>query len=843
MKQKFNITGMTCSACSMHVEKSVKKLNGVKEVNVNLLLNNMTAEYNPEKISENEIINAINNAGYGAYTEAKNQKKSDDDRDIKSTKIRLIVSVIFLIPLMYLAMSHMIYEWLSIPTPTLITKYFHEVENAITFSFMQLLLLLPIIYVNKTYYISGFKALIKKAPNMDSLIAIGSGAAIIYGIVAIFRIGYGLGHSDINIINTYLEDIYFESAGTILTLITFGKYLETKSKGKTSKAIEKLINLVPDTALVIRNNIEIQLKIKDILINDIVVVKPGGSVPVDGKIIEGTGIIDQSAITGESIPVEKNIGDSVIAGTINTSGYIKFSAEKVGENTTLSQIIKLVENASNSKAPVSKLADKISGIFVPIVILIAVISSVIWVLLGQSVEFALSIGIAVLVISCPCALGLATPVAIMVGTGKGAEHGVLFKNAISLENLHKIDTIVFDKTGTITEGKPRVRDMVLLDDSITENELLKIVASLEVKSEHPLAEAIIYKAKEQNIELNDVEEFISISGKGIKGIINGKNYYAGNINFIQEKNINISIIDFKNEIYEKDGKTIIYLANDNKVLGFLALRDMIKKDSKLAIDELKKMNINSIMLTGDNRYVAESTGEQVGIKHIIYEVLPQEKEKVISDLKKEGRNVAMCGDGINDSPALATADVGIAIGNGTDIAIESADVILMNSNILDVVTSIRLSKNVIRNIKVNLFWAFFYNVIGIPLAAGVFYVWLGWKLNPMFGAAAMSLSSTFVVLNALRIRRFKANNQEELNVSSKIRNKEYNMKKTIYVNGMQCMHCKKSVEDAVKNIGGVKNATVDLEKKCVYIELDNEINLDIIKKAIEEKGYEVISMI
>lgn len=828
-KVKFDVQGMTCSSCSAHVEKAVKKLDGIKDVNVNLLSNNMIVEYDENVVNNEKIIYSVVEAGYGASISGKEKtltkKESNKEDNIKSMKNRLIISICFLIPLMYIAMHHMLYEWFKIPIPQIINTLFHGTTNAINFAFTQLLLLIPIIYVNRNYFIVGFKRLFKGTPNMDSLIAIGSSAATIYGIFAIYMMGYGLGHNNLELVNKYMTDIYFESAGTILTLITLGKYLETKSKTKTSDAINKLINLVPKTATVIRQEKEIQVLVEELIEGDIVVIKPGSSIPVDGIVIEGTSLIDQASITGESILVLKKVGDNVISGTINKNGYLKIRATKVGDNTTLSQIIKLVEEASNSKAPISKIADKVSGIFVPVVIGIALLSFIVWVILGQTFEFALTTAIAVLVISCPCALGLATPVAIMVGTGKAAENGILIKSAESLELLHLVDTVVLDKTGTITNGKPKVSDII---SKIDEKELLKIAGSLEKSSEHPLAEAVLEKAKEDKIALSEVEEFIAVSGRGVKGNIAGKIYYGGNKAFLEENNINLENILKEADKLLEQGKTVLYFATEQEVIGIIAVIDQVKESSYKAIKELKRRNIDVVMLTGDNTKVAQTIGNELKIDNVIAEVLPQDKEKEVSKLQKQGKKVAFVGDGINDSPALARADVGIAIGSGTDIAIESADVILMKDNLLDVVTSIKLSKAVIKNIKMNLFWAFFYNSIGIPIAAGVFYFSLGLKLNPMLGALAMSLSSVCVVTNALRLRRFKLNFKEDKNKM---------ITKTIQIEGMQCNHCKMSVEKALNSIEGVTKVEVNLENKIAVIEMEKEVEDSKIKEVIEEAGF------
>lgn len=756
MNQKFNVTGMTCSSCSANVEKAVRKLQGVESVNVNLLSNSMTVDFDEEAMDNARIISAVEDAGYnasifvrGAATGTKKEKAVNPvEEEIKEMKTRTIVSFIFLLPLMYISMGSMFH----LPQPS----WLMGKENAVSFAFIQFLLILPIIYVSRKYYQVGFKTLFHGAPNMDSLIAIGSGAALVYGIVAIFRIGYGLGHNDMEIIHQYSHDLYFESAATILALITFGKLLETRAKGRTSEAISKLMDLAPKTATVIRNGKEVEIPVEEVVKDDIIVVRPGQSIPVDGVIIEGSSAVDQSALTGESIPVEKNIGDKVIAATINKTGYFKFKAEKVGDDTTLAQIIQLVEDASSSKAPIAKLADKISGVFVPIVISIAVIATIVWLLLGYPFEFALSIGISILVISCPCALGLATPVAIMVGTGKGASNGILIKSAEALESLHTIKTIVLDKTGTITEGKPVVTDIMTANGEEEQN-LLLIAASMEKPSEHPLAEAIVEKAKEKEISLKEVDEFNAISGRGIVGKIDEIQYIAGNLALMQDKKIEVSSFQNSSDSFAMEGKTPLYFADDKKLLGIIAVADVVKPTSRQAIDQFKAMGIDVVMLTGDNKKTAEAIRKQLHIDRVVAEVLPQDKEKEIRNIQETGMKVAMVGDGINDAPALARADVGIAIGAGTDVAIESADIVLMKSDLLDAVTAVQLSKATIKNIKQNLFWAFFYNTLGIPLAAGVFFLSFGWKLNPMFGAAAMSMSSVFVVTNALRLKLFKPN--------------------------------------------------------------------------------------
>lgn len=743
---------MTCSACSAAVEKSVKKIEGISSVNVSLMTNSMTIAYDSD-VPEETVIEAVKKAGYGAQVHKKTGERrmavssvNPIEEELKEMRYRVKVSFIFLIPLMYIAMGDMV----GLPIPS----WLLGTENAVSFAFIQMLLSLPIVYVNMKYYKVGFKALWLRAPNMDSLIAIGSAAAFIYGIYAIFRTGYGLGHGNMEIVHMYAHDLYFESGATILALITFGKYLEAKSKGKTSEAISKLMDLAPKTALIVKNGEEVEVPIEDVVIGDVVVVKPGKSVPVDGTIVEGSSSLDQSALTGESIPVEKTIGDKVIAATINKTGYFRFKAEKVGDDTTLAKIIQLVEDANATKAPIAKLADKISGIFVPTVIGISIVTFIVWMLMGYDFEFALSLAITVLVISCPCALGLATPVAIMVGTGKGAQHGILVKSAEALETMHSINTVVLDKTGTITEGKPVVTD-ILTNGEMTEEELIHIAASIEQPSEHPLAEAVVEKAKEMGLTLMKVDNFNSVSGMGIAAFIDGKPYIAGNLALMNEESIELGQFQEESDRLASEGKTPLFFGDKEKVFGIIAVADVVKKNSKQAIELFKKMGIDVVMLTGDNKRTAEAIRRQLDIDKVIAEVLPQDKEREVRAIQETGHKVAMIGDGINDAPALTRADVGVAIGAGTDIAIESADIVLIKNDLLDAVTAVQLSRSTIKNIKQNLFWAFFYNVLGIPLAAGVFYLSMGWKLSPMFAAAAMSLSSVFVVTNALRLKFFK----------------------------------------------------------------------------------------
>ncbi len=848
MKQKFDVTGMTCSACSAHVEKSVAKVPGVRSVTVNLLSNNMAVDYDETASSDAAVIHAVEEAGYGASVHAgaassRPQAKAAPAADpmaaeIANMKRRLIVSFVFLIPLFYISMGHM----MGLPLP----HFLHGTENALVFAFTQLLLTLPIAYVNRKYYQVGFKTLFKGAPNMDSLIAIGSAAAMIYGVVAIYMIGWGLGHGDTALVEQYSMDLYFESAGMILALITLGKFLETRSKGKTSEAITKLMDLAPKTALVEREGVEAEIPVEEVAVGDLLIVKPGASIPVDGEITEGSAAVDESAITGESIPVDKGPGDRVIAATINRSGYFKFRATKVGADTTLAQIVALVEDAANSKAPIAKLADKVSGVFVPVVICIAVIAAVTWLLLGHTVEFALSIGIAVLVISCPCALGLATPVAIMVGTGKGAENGILIKSAEALETAHTIDTVVLDKTGTITEGKPRVTD-IRTADGLSETEMLTIAASVEKPSEHPLSTAIVEEAARRNLSLRAVTGFEAVAGQGVAAEVGGVRYLAGNRRMMEENRIELGGFAEKGETLSGEGKTPLYFAGEGKALGVVAVADTVKPTSRAAIEAFGQMGVDVVMLTGDNKRTAAAIQKQLGIGRVVAEVLPQDKEREVAKLQEQGRKVAMVGDGINDAPALTRADVGIAIGAGTDVAIESADVVLMKSDLLDAVTAIDLSRAVIRNIKQNLFWAFFYNSIGIPLAAGVFFSVFGWKLNPMFGAAAMSLSSVCVVSNALRLKLFQprraaasntnSNQQEKINPKEEI----ISMKKTMVIEGMSCGHCSARVEKALNALDGV-TAKVDLEAKTASIETEGRASDEQLKAAVTDAGYDVVSL-
>lgn len=850
MKQKFDITGMTCSACSARVEKCVSKLPGMEKVSVNLLTNSMQAEYADQILTEEAIIDAVTKAGYGAFVHEEHKETGQSrertaavvqtpvEQQIKNMKFRLIVSFAFLIPLMYVSMGHMA----GLPLPS----FLEGDNNAVSFAFTQLLLCLPVIYVNRKYYIKGYQTLVHLSPNMDSLIAIGSTASLVYGIFAIYRMSYGLGEGNMELVHRYYHDLYFESAAMILALITVGKYLETRSKGKTSEAISKLMNLAPRTAFVEREGREIQVPAEEVRVGDIVIVKPGGSIPVDGFIVEGSTSVDEASITGESIPVSKEVSDTVIAATINKTGYIRFKATRVGEDTTFSQIIRLVEEASSSKAPIAKIADKISGIFVPAVIGIALITAIAWLTAGASFEFALSCAISVLVISCPCALGLATPVAIMVGTGKGAENGILIKSGEALEMAHNVQSVVLDKTGTITRGRPEVTDVYRCKE-MKEETFLAIAAGLENKSEHPLAEAILEYVEKREITPLDISEFQALAGMGIQGRYREKIYFAGNEKLMKEKNISVDGIREQLERMADQGKTPMLFADETEILGIIAAADIVKETSQEAINQLKKQGIEVIMLTGDNKRTAEAIRRQLNIDTVIAEVLPHEKEKEIARIQKEGKKVAMIGDGINDAPALARADVGLAIGAGTDVAIESADIVLMKNDLMDAVTAIRLSKAVIKNIKENLFWAFFYNTLGIPIAAGVFYSSFGFKLNPMIGAAAMSVSSIFVVTNALRLKRFKVSQtfskEEKKSEREKIitiHNKEEKKMITMKIEGMMCPHCQAAVTKALNAIDAVE-AEVNLEEKEAYITLSKEVSLEVLKKAVTDAGYEVVS--
>lgn len=892
MHQKFQVTGMSCSACSARVEKTVSKLSGVSDVTVNLLTNSMIVDYDDAALTASDICQAVSLAGYGAAADApspdgaaaaasvkdgpffKNQqtsvRKLNEDA-MKNMSFRLIISFIFMAILMYIAMGHMA----GLPVP----QIFEGTENAVIFAFTQMLLTLPVMYVNRKYYINGFKSLAKGSPNMDTLIATGSSAAFIYGIFAIYQLAYGLGHQDMARVHEYMHDLYFESAAMILTLITLGKYFETRSKGRTSEAIEKLISLAPKTAIRLENGTENEIPAEAVRPGDILLIKPGTSIPVDGIVVDGYSSVDESALTGESIPVEKSKDARVLSASINGNGILKIRAKKVGADSTLSQIIRLVEEASATKAPIARLADKVSGIFVPVVMAIALIAFVIWYfVIGESFSFALSIGIAVLVISCPCALGLATPVAIMVGTGKGASLGVLIKSGDALETAHKITAVVLDKTGTITEGKPQVTD-ILPSEGFSGDTLLALAASIEQFSEHPLAGAVMACAKNRNITFTAPTSFEVIPGQGVLGDVDGRHILAGNLRMMESFHIPADFLKKQAKRLSDEGKTPLYFACDGKAAGIIAAADTVKPTSRRAIKEFHRMGIRVTMLTGDNKNTANAVAKNIGIDDVVAEVLPQDKARAITRLQKD-YTVAMVGDGINDAPALAAADVGIAIGAGMDIAIESADIVLMKNDLLDAVTAIQLSKKVIQNIRENLFWAFFYNTIGIPLAAGVFYTAFGLKLNPMIGAAAMSFSSVCVVTNALRLKLFKPKltsptedmpagkpqiSTPELNINKPLSedkqtsNQETSrmgkaininlikesecltMEKTMIIDGMMCSHCSGRVTQVLNAIDGV-SAVVSLEDKNAKITLTKDVSDDVLIKAVTDAGYTVVSL-
>jgi len=894
--EKFHITGMTCAACQANITRNVGKLDGVEEVNVSLLANQMTVAYDEEKTDEQAIIHAVTEIGYGASgtgTEAQKDsgfgkewqnRREMTEENQKEMQRRLITSVAILIPLMYVAMGPM----MSLPVPGFLVG----MENSLISALTQLLLTVPVMIINRHFYQSGFKALVKKAPNMDSLVAIGSAAAFVYGVFSMYRMAYGFGHGDMDLVHQYGHELYFESCAMILTLITVGKYLEARSKAKTSDALRKLVDLAPKTAVVLRDGIEQVIPAENVTAGDIVVIKPGGSIPVDGVVTEGHGYVDQAAITGESVPVEKKAGDEVISATINKNGSFLFRASRVGDDTTLAQIIRLVDEAGNTKAPIARLADRVSGVFVPTVIIIAILTAIVWLIAGQSFEFALSNAIAVLVISCPCALGLATPVAIMVGTGKSAEYGILIKSAVSLETLHSIDTIVLDKTGTITVGHPSVTDVILWNKKNTREEFLAAAAAVEAGSEHPLAVAVVEKAGQEGLVLPKTEAFDSLAGRGVSAVINGKRYLAGNMAFLQENGL-LKQPELQKKVQEQadslasEGKTPLLFACDEEMEGIIAVADTVRETSKAALRQFKEAGLKVVMLTGDNRITAEAIRKRLDIEEAISEVMPTQKESCIRELQEKGHKVAMVGDGINDAPALTRADVGIAIGAGTDIAIDSADVVLMKDSLADVVTAIDLSKSVIRNIRMNLFWAFFYNVCGIPVAAGLLYPMFNIRLSPMIGAAAMSLSSVCVVTNALRLRFFKgrtlpsdtaeeqkkngtadsgtaelrtaeisagddsheSNKEANWEVKKEERNGEKmpsgkgekEMEKVIEVEGMMCAHCQMHVQKALAAVEGVSEAAVDLEAKKAVVKLSQEVSDETLMKAVEDAGYTAVS--
>ena len=954
MKERYHVTGMSCSACSSHVEKAVNKLENVEKASVNLLTETMDVTYDETKITSTEIIDAVVKAGYGASVmtegsaagaggqstsgnagsigrsaaDGKQELQQKLDADARAMKWRLGISIGFLIPLMYVSMHHMLKEWFGIPVPAFIVNTMHGNANAMNFALTQFLLLLPILYVNRKFFSVGFKTLAHRSPNMDSLIALGSGAALVYGIFAMYRISYGLGYGDMAVVEHYSHDLYFESSGTILTLITVGKYLESRSKGKTSEAITKLMNLAPKvTILVTGDGQEKEVPTESLQKGDIFLVKPGSLVPVDGIVLEGNSSVDEAAITGESVPVEKQAGDHVVSATVNKAGFLKCRADRVGDDTTLAQIIRLVEEASASKAPIAQLADKVAGVFVPTVMTISLITLIVWLLNGATAEFAISTAIAVLVISCPCALGLATPVAIMVGTGVGAGNGILIKTGEALQQAKEIDTVVLDKTGTITSGKLKVEEIGGYQSDFPANAMMQIAAALEKKSEHPLAEAVVEYAESFRLTIPEIVDFKATFGRGVEGALaadflaveatkndgptavfyagklsNGSNtsgngtrkapptgntvpdtgsvfpagtkFYVGNLAFLQEKNITLpqGAAEGLNRMAD-EGMTPLLVAQEGRFLGIIGVSDTVKATSYEAINAWEKMGVRVIMLTGDNRRTAEAVRQKLGISEVVAEVLPQDKEKKVSELKRQGHKVAMIGDGINDAPALAAADVGMAIGAGTDVAMESADIILMKNDLRDAVTAMKLSRAVIRNIKENLFWAFFYNCIGIPLAAGVLYPAFQIRLNPMFGAAAMSLSSIFVVGNALRLRGFKngftplkkgtpkashkeieithataegeqcilkapteQNNRQDVKQEKERTN---TMTKVISIEGMMCNHCTGTVQKALEAVEGVKAVTMSLEQKNAAVELASDVADEVLTKAVVDAGYEV----
>ena len=821
MELKFRVTGMTCAACSARVEKVTGQLPGVEKSEVNLLAGTMLIT--GAQLNEEIICQAVRGAGYDAVPDGKEDRKLvRPDDGMKQMKNRIIWSFVFLAVLMYFTMGHM----LNLPMP----KWYHGIENTVVAVLLQFLLTLPVVLLNRTYYIKGLKALWNRAPNMDTLIAVGSGAALIYGIVALFRIAYAAGHADMETVSHYGSNLYFESSAMILTLITLGKFLEARAKGKTGDAIQQLMDLSPKTAIILDNGVEKTVPVEQVKLGDVVVVRSGGSIPVDGVVINGRAAVDQSALTGESLPVEKSEGMTVAAATVNTEGYLQIRADKVGENTTLYQVIRLVEQAGGSKAPIARLADKVAGVFVPVVMCIALVTFAVWMIAGQTLEFALTTGIAVLVISCPCALGLATPVAIMVATGRGARLGVLFKTAQSLESLHKVDTVVLDKTGTLTVGKPAVTDV--LPETMDKVSFLRFAASLEEKSEHPYAKAIMEAA--DGGERVPAEDFQTIPGMGISAVIGGIRCYGGNRRLMEDVGISVGSYD----ALTSAGKTLLYFGRaDGTYLGAIAAADVLKDSSKDAVLQMHRLKLKVVMLTGDSEVTAKAVAQNAGIDHVIADVLPADKAGIVEQLQRSGANVLMVGDGINDAPALACADVGMAIGAGTDIAIEAADVVLMNDSLSGVADAIALSKATMRNIRQNLFWAFFYNILGIPVAAGVLYPAFGIMLTPMLGAAAMSLSSVFVVSNALRLRFFKER-RSDVRCAVKCQKEDEILETVIKVNGMMCPHCKARVEAVCKDVAGTQDVIVDLQMKQVSVIGNADVAL--LKKAIADAGYEVV---
>lgn len=827
MKKKYDVMGMTCSACSAHVDKAVRSLPGIRDVNVNLLNNCMTVEYDENSLSDQDIIKAVDQAGYQAQLEHQKNEDKTIEKENENKKKNLIFSFVFLIPLFYLCMGHMI----GLPIPAIFSGH----ENMMIFALTQLCLVIPIMILNRVYYLRGFKALFNRSPNMDTLIAMGSTAAFGYSLYATFMMAYFIGRGDLTSGHQYMMQLYYESAGMILTLISLGKYLESRSKQKTSEAIEKLMKLMPATAVVLVDGQETEMNIDDVEVGQIVVVRSGQSIPLDGKIIEGHGSIDEAMITGESLPVDKDVGDQVIGATMNRDGYMLIEVKKEKQDTTLSKIIELVEEAGSSKAPIAKLADQISGIFVPVVMMIALVTFLLWLTLGtQTFHFALTCGISVLVISCPCALGLATPTAIMVATGKGASLGVLVKSAEHLELLSKCDTVILDKTGTITQGKPQVTDIFPIGKE--EDELMKYAGMIEQYSKHPLALAIQEYVAAHQLTTEKLDRFEMIPGQGLVGYWHDEVILAGNQKLMNAYDVDLLETEELFAALASQGKTPLFYALQGKLIGLIVVGDVLKESSQQAIQQLKAMNLAVCMLTGDNKLTADSIAKTLDID-VIAEVLPQDKERHIRQMQEKGHRVIMVGDGINDAPALVRSDVGIAMTSGLDIAVDAADIVLMKNDLQDVVAAIELSKATIKNIKENLFWAFFYNVIGIPIAAGLFYPIFGWLLDPMFGAAAMSLSSLFVVSNALRLRLFKPEHSQSSSVDNNEHKEKENKKmKKMNIEGMMCPNCQRHVDKALNGIEGVK-ATVDLENNCAYIE--GNVDEAVLIQAVEEAGYQV----
>lgn len=834
--QQYNVTGMSCVACSNHVEKAVSQVVGVDSVSVSLLTNSMVVE---GSAATEDIIEAVVHAGYGASIKGREETTAGqidedplEDKETPKMKRRLIASLIFLVPLMYISMGHMMWNW---PLPSFFDG------NHVAMGLLQLLFTMAIMVINQKFFINGFISLWHKAPNMDALVALGAGASFVYSTYALFAMTGAQTAGNMAGVMSYMHEFYFESAAMILTLITVGKMLEARSKGKTTDALKSLMKLAPKMATIVRDGLEVEVPVDQVRTGEIFLVRPGESIPVDGTVVEGSSAVDEAALTGESIPVDKEVGDPVSAATMNQSGFLRCEATRVGEDTTLSQIIQMVSDAAATKAPIAKVADKVSGVFVPVVIVIAIITILVWLLVGQSVGFALSRGISVLVISCPCALGLATPVAIMVGNGRGAKSGVLFKTAVSLEETGKVDVVALDKTGTITSGETRVTDLFPAD-GVDREELMGLAYALEQKSEHPLARAIVFYAKEHQIEAEAVKDFVAVPGNGLSGTMNGVKVSGGNLAFMKGQ-VSISTkIRADADRLANEGKTPLFFSKGDVFAGIIAVADVIKEDSPQAVKELQNMGIRVVMLTGDNQRTAEAIGSQVGVDEVIAGVLPDGKENVMRRLSGYGRT-AMVGDGINDAPALTRADIGIAIGAGTDVAIDAADVVLMKSSLRDVPAAIRLSREVLKNIHENLFWAFIYNVIGIPLAAGVWYPILGWKLNPMFGAAAMSLSSFCVVTNALRLNLVDMySSKKDKKRKHKKKEVEMTMEKTMKINGMMCGHCEARVKKCLEAIPQVEEAVVSHEQGTAVVTLNEEVGDDVLKKTVEDQDYEVVSI-